>query len=111
LTLNRFKKILEGDIDAKWFVYAVGLTIGLFPVIFFISHMMGVAIKIMPNKDTYFFIGGFGVIAIILYIITFNETIQLYFPEAPIIFTIIAYFSLLIIFNYKEIKVNLHEMF
>jgi len=71
----------------------------------------GVAIKIMSNKDTYFFIGGFGIIAIILYIITFNETIQLYFPEAPIIFTIIAYFNLLIIFNYKEIKVNLHEMF
>ena len=65
----------------------------------------------MSNKDTYFFIGGFGIIAIILYLITFNETIQLYFPEAPIIFIIIAYFILLIIFNYKEIKVNLNEMF
>jgi len=77
----------------------------------FHSTYDGVAIKIMSNKDTYFFIGGFGIIAIILYLITFNETIQLYFPEAPIIFIIIAYFSLLIIFNYKEIKVNLNEMF
>jgi len=40
-----FKKLFEGEINAKWYVYAVGLTIGLFPVIAFIAHMMG-----LPSK-------------------------------------------------------------